>query len=460
MHNRITIAATALGALALLAALAGTAGAKGNRGFSNTRLTVPLTQSLPGIVSGTTGDSEPSVSIGTNGRMVVGGLSWLPTQVNMWTGTAGSVPSYFGAMDQIVGLNGNGRFAEGDGDEDFDLGSTGTTHFADLIFIPSNGKTQLGVAETNCPAGATSKSQCSEQVLDTAGADRQWITSNGRNVWLSYHDSGNSTLIHVKYSPDDGATWTNVGSPIPGQGAATGDATFNNDQGPIVADPTTGDVFDVYAAGQPGIQKATAATFNNIYVSRSTDGGKSWASTLVFHAPLFHGLNNIFPGLAVDAVTGQLYAVWTDTHGVAVSTSTDHGVTWSAPQIVSSVATTVMPWVAAYNGKVDVVYYGTTAASNNDAGAVWNTYDAQSIGGGPFQQIKVSNTPNHVGAICLSGDACANQDVTRTLLDLFEVAENPLTGKASIAYTDDTFNTWSYNGTTFPLPELVLAQEN
>jgi hypothetical protein len=452
----------AIAALSVVAAVAvATAGAKPTpTTFSNTRLTVPLTQSFPGVVSNTTGDSEPSVSIGTDGRMVVGGLSWIPAQVNMWTGTAGSVPSYFGAMDQSVGLNGNGRFAIGDGDEDFDLGSTGTTHFADLIFIPSTGKTQLGVAETNCPAGATSKSQCSEQVLDTAGADRQWITSNGRNVWLSYHDAGNSTLIHVKASSDDGATWKNVGSPIPGQGAATGDATFNNDQGPIVADPTTGDVFDVYAAGQPGIQKATAATFNNIYVSRSTDGGKSWVATLVFHAPLFTGLNNIFPSLAVDPVTGELYAVWTDTHGVAVSTSTDHGVTWSPAQTVSKVATTVMPWVAAYNGKVDVVYYGTTASSTSDSGAVWNTYDAQSVGGGAFQQIKVSNTPNHVGVICLSGDACSNQDVTRTLLDLFEVAENPLTGKASIAYVDDTFNTWYDNGTTFPLPELVLAQEN
>jgi hypothetical protein len=426
--------------------------------FTNTRLTVPLTQSFPGVVSKTTGDSEPSVSIGTDGHMVVGGLSWIPAQVNMWTGTAGSVPTYFGAMDQNVGLNGNGRSAIGDGDEDFDVGSTGTTHFADLIFIPSNGRTQLGIAETNCPAGATSKAQCTEQVLDTSGADRQWITSNGRSVWLSYHDSGNSTLIHVKYSADDGATWTNAGSPIPGQGAATGDATFNNDQGPIVADPTTGDVFDVYAAGEPGIQKATSATFNNIYVSRSTDNGSHWTSTLVFHAPLFTALNNIFPSLAVDPVSGKLYAVWTDTHGVVVSTSTDHGSTWSAPQVVSSVQTTVMPWVAAYNGKADVVYYGTSAGSPSDASAVWNTYDAQSTGAG-WTQALVSNTPNHRGAICLSGDACQNQLQTRTLLDLFEVAENPLTGKASIIYTDDTFHTWTLDGTTFPLPEIVLAQE-
>jgi hypothetical protein len=460
MHKRMLLAASALAAVTVLPFVAGTAGAKPTAAFSNTRLTVPLTQSFPGVVSATTGDSEPSVSIGADGHMVVGGLSWIPEQVNMWTGTAGSTPSYFGAMDQTIGVNGNGRTASGDGDEDFDVGSTGTTHFADLIFVEANNSSQLGVAETNCPAGATSKAQCNERVIDTAGADRQWITSNGKNVWLSWHDSGNSTLIHVAYSADDGSTWTKVGSPIPGQGAATGDATFNNDQGPIVADPTSGDVFDIYAAGQPGIQKATSATFNNIYVSRSTDNGKSWASTLVFHAPLFDGLNNVFPSLAVDPVSGELYAVWTDTHGVALSTSVDHGATWSAPQTVSNVATTVMPWVAADNGKVDVVYYGTSAASNNAGGAVWNTYDAQSRSGGGFQQIKVSNTPNHVGPICLSGDACPNQDVTRTLLDLFEVADNPLTGKASIVYTDDTFNTWSDNGTTFPLPELVLAQEN
>lgn len=457
-----------LAVAALLAAgssMVATAAAKPTGGspspvFSNTQLTVPLTQPPSGAVSATTGDSEPAVSIGTNGHMVVGGLAWIPAQVNMWTGTAGSVPSFFGAMDQSIALNGNGRSAFGDGDESFDVGSTGTTHFADLIIVPSGTKKeQLGVAETNCPAGASAPSQCNERVLDTAGADRQWITSNGSKVWLSWHDSGNSSLIHVDFSADDGATWTKAGSPIPGQGQATGDATFDNDQGPIVADPTTGDVFDVYAAGQPGIQKATSAAFNNIYVSRSTDNGAHWKSTLVFSAPLFTGLNNIFPALAVDPVTGTLYASWTDTHGVSVSVSTDHGSTWSTPTTVSNIATTVMPWVAAYNGKVDVVYYGTSAASNSDPTAVWNTYDAQRKNGS-WSQLKVSNAPNHVGEVCLDGDACANQNVTRTLLDLFQVAENPLTGKASVVYTDDTFHTWISNGTTFPLPEIVLAQEN
>src|SRR6266571_4913534 len=91
--------------------------------FSNTLLTVPFTSTNPNVVASTTGDSEPSISIGTTGHMAVGGLAWIPFQVNMWTGTAGSTPSFFGAMDQNVGVNGNGRFAVGDGDEDIDLGT-------------------------------------------------------------------------------------------------------------------------------------------------------------------------------------------------------------------------------------------------------------------------------------------------------------------------------------------------
>jgi len=57
--------------------------------------------------------------------------------------------------------------------------------------------------------------------------------------------------------------------------------------------------------------------------------------------------------------------------------------------------------------------------------------------------------------------------VNRTLLDLFEVAENPASdtgavgsAKASLIYTDDTINTWTNSGTNLPLPEIILAQEN
>jgi hypothetical protein len=124
--------------------------------------------------------------------------------------------------------------------------------------------------------------------------------------------------------------------------------------------------------------------------------------------------------------------------------------------------------VAALNGTVNVVYYGTTASSKDDPKAVWNTYMAQTTDDGlNFVQSKVSNMRNHVGVICTEGIACAPG--TRNLLDLFEVAINPSNGKAAIIYTDDTLTT-STDPNNFacspdqlppcPLPQVVLAQQN
>jgi hypothetical protein len=119
-----------------------------------------------------------------------------------------------------------------------------------------------------------------------------------------------------------------------------------------------------------------------------------------------------------------------------------------------ALTTTVMPWVAARNGVVDVVFYGTTAASNLTPGAVWNVYLSQSVTGGSFTESKVSNTPNHVGVVCLGGTACAAG--TRNLLDLFEVAIDPGSGKAAVVYTDDTITQTTAGA---PLPQIVLATQ-
>jgi hypothetical protein len=390
--------------------------------------------------------------------MAVDGLAWLPAQVNLWKGHFGATPAYFGAMDTNLNNVGAGRTTLGDGDADVEITSAGTTLLADLNFSFNRNVQgfQLGVNVTRCPAGTTTPADCTHIFIDRAGADRPWITTAGTNAWLAYHDSKNSTLIRVKRSTDDGKTWSAAGSPIPGQGQATGDATFNNSIGPIVADPGTGVVYESYAAGEPQT-KSTSANYNNIYVSRSADGGKHWTSTLVFHTPPFTRLNNFWPTLAVDPVTHTVYTAWTDQHGIAVAQSTDGGITWSSPVTVSTIRTTVMPWVAARNGKVDVVYYGSTAASTDDTTAVWNVYDSQ-FSNGAWAIKQVSNTPNRVGAVCMEGSGCVN-NVNRELLDLFEVAEDPLSGKAAIIYTDSTIDTWTANGVTQELPEIVLAFE-
>src|SRR5262249_52356921 len=151
------------------------------------------------------------------------------------------------------------------------------------------------------------------------------------------------SLIRVKRSTDDGRTWKPAASPIVGQGTATGDATFDNEIGPLATDPGTGTVYAVYAAGEPQT-KAKSGNFNNIFVSRSTDGGSHWTASLVFHAPVGTALNNIFPTLTVDPVTHVVYAAWSDQHGVDVAQSSDGGITWTAPVKVSTIQTTVMPW--------------------------------------------------------------------------------------------------------------------
>jgi hypothetical protein len=150
-----------------------------------------------------------------------------------------------------------------------------------------------------------------------------------------------------------------------------------------------------------------------------------------------------------------VYAVWSDGQNVSFSASSDQGISWSptAAVNISPAATAIFPAVAAYNGTVDVVYYGTS--SGNDATAVWNAYVAQTTDDGAnFQQSKVSNSSNHTGPICVVGGAC---NTTRDLLDLFEIAIDPLTGRAAIAYVDDTL-TKTPGGR--PLPQIVLGRQN
>ncbi len=423
--------------------LAGGRGA-GGLSFTNTPLLRP------------DGGSEPAITIG-GGTMIVGSLSWQLFQTNLWKGTFGSTPTFQGAVDAGIepGVGGGG-------DEDFDIGSNGTLHGTTLVFFfnPISRITQLGVSAIRCPNSDTSNnfSNCSRQIIDTTQADRQWVASSGSTVYISYHDSGSSTLIHVQRSDDDGVTWHKVGNPVVAQGSTTGNSTFNNDQGELQVDPTTGIVYAIYAAGQASIQKGTNANFNNVLVSRSLDKGQTWSAALVFHAPQNTALNNVFPALAVDPVNGDLYATWSDAHTVSVSKSTDHGQTWSVAQVVnaSPATTAVFPAIDARNGTVDLSYYGTTASTKDDPSAVWNVYLAQSTdAGATYAQTQVTDAPNHFGVICTQGTGCAPG--TRNLLDLFEDAIDPASGKVAIIYTNDRL---SKDSSGNPLPQIELAQQN
>ncbi|HEU5245975.1 MAG TPA: sialidase family protein [Candidatus Udaeobacter sp.] len=418
------------------------------------------------LLSRPDGDSEPEISIAGDGTMAMVGLSLglasdMQFGTSLWTGPFGSTPTFQGIVDAALQQPGRREF--GGEDADVDFGSTGTLHMTTLIFLgnPTLIRGQLGVSAITCSNAASgfNSNNCTAQIIDTTQTDRPWITSDGSHVWISYHDSGNSTLIHIQRSDDDGLTFHRVGNPIVGQGRTTGNATFNNTQGPIVADSFTHNIYDIYAAGEAGIQKAKTTNFNNIFVSRSTDGGVTWTATLVFHAPLNVAQNTFFPTLAVDPTNGSLHAAWSDAHTVFYSTSSDQGLTWSAAVAVNIAPanTALFPWIAARNGTVDLVYYATTASSKDDLSAVWNVYLAQTTdNGGHFTQSLVSNAPNHMGVICTEGAACPQPQIpgTRNLLDLFKVAIDPQNGKAAVIYTDD------HSLGSFSLPQVVLAQQN
>ena len=72
---------------------------------------------------------------------------------------------------------------------------------------------------------------------------------------------------------------------------------------------------------------------------------------------------------------------------------------------------------------------------------MWNVYDSQ-FKNGSWGVLLVSNAPNRVGPICLEGSGCVN-NLNRELLDLLEVAEDPLTGKAAVVYTSSLIDTWA-----------------
>src|SRR5205809_1014765 len=187
---------------------------------------------------------------------------------------------------------------------------------------------------------------------------------------------------------------------------------------------------------------ATAASF--MYSSRPTTGGR--------------GIRSPRRSSATAGVPAAPRSTARPARSSPIRTRTAISPTPSISTGGADLATTLMPWVAARDGKVDVVFYGSTSAQD-DTSAVWNTYDSQFSGGSWSIDNLVSNTPNRIGAVCTQGSGCAG-NANRELLDLFEVAEDPLTDKAAIIYTSSQISIYTTpDAVVHQLPEVVLAFE-
>lgn len=281
------------------------------------------------------------------------------------------------------------------------------------------------------------------------GDDREWIAADGPSkVCISYHDVATFN-IDVNCSYDAGTTFSQLGDAIDPTHAYLID---NNEIGNLAIDPSSHFIYQIFSGigNQTQVSCGTAGTcgYNTVWMGVSTDGGITFTDYPVYMNPdPTASYGHQFVNVSVDKA-GNVYAVYSDNHNLYYSYSTTQGRTWSHPVQVNSAPsnTAIEPWsVAGDNGKLDVVWYGTsyyspgTVPDSYPQTAAWQVYFAQNLTattpGSVFTQTAASPI-NHYGGVCEGGISCTGN---RDLYDDFGVAASPTTGLASIVYSNDQY---------------------
>lgn len=153
-------------------------------------------------------------------------------------------------------------------------------------------------------------------------------------VWDANFDTNRDGAVErqtvfVTHSSDEGATWSRPVK-VRKNGANVGC---------IARVGPDGSVSMVWLGGSLTGRKSY------IYFAKSTDGGESWSKARRISEVRAAGVSgfrsgNGLPSFDVDPATGALYVAWADARftgvdQIALISSTDGGVTWSAPRRVS-----------------------------------------------------------------------------------------------------------------------------
>jgi hypothetical protein len=236
--------------------------------------------------------------------------------------------------------------------------------------------------------------------------EAMWVASDGTIyvTWAQFHGYGSNSPVYISTSTDKGLSFSR---PVK---VSSGNIRSDQDQRIV----TNADGSVAYVTFDNSIQggKGTA-----IYVSKSTDHGKSWGTPIqlaTFQNPVclfppycfnisggaFRGPGS-YPAPSYNVANNRLYVAYADiVDGQAkiyiTSASVTDLTTWTAPAVVASVPTGdrfAAELSTAPNGRLDIAFYDRsysgnalvdlTYVSSSDFGATWKTVRVTKTGFDP-----------------------------------------------------------------------------
>jgi BNR repeat-like domain len=241
----------------------------------------------------------------------------------------------------------------------------------------------------------------------TVSQDKDSITADPTKPGFAY-------AIWSRYVFTDDSQQVLVSSPAWFSRTTDGGATWEPAR--LIYDPPSG----FYALGQEivGLPDGTLVdmffqydnTSSAFYTIRSSDQGLTWSQPTLIDAYQDIGITDVktgelvrggVPNIAVNPTTGTLYFVWMDARfsgglrdGIAFSTSTDGGMSWS-PAVQVNQAPNVQAFAPAIavttNGRIAITYYDFRKDTSDPNVLLTNYWRITSADGGTtWQEIPLS----------------------------------------------------------------------
>jgi hypothetical protein len=390
--------------------------------------------------------AEPAIRASLAGNFFASSEHGLGAGTDAWRSSDGGLHYVTLVSPNAGSQTNNTGFAPGGGDTDLAVAPVKNSAGNYNVYVASLNLANVDVSTSTDNGNTWTLNPTSATI---PGDDREWIAADGASkVCISYHDIATFN-IDVNCSFDAGLAFTQLGDAIDSNHLFL----INNNQiGNLMIDPNSHIIYQtfdgIHDASEVTCGEAGTCAYHTVWMAVSTDGGKTFTDHIVYNGPNNQiSYNHNFTNVSIDRA-GNVYSVFSDNHNVYYSFSTNHGTSWTGPFQVnkSPSATAIYPWsVANSAGHLDIVWYGTSyydgvnPPDNYPSSAAWYVYMAQNKqatkAGSSFTQVQATPIV-HYGGVCEGGVTCTGN---RDLYDDFGVAVNPLTGLASIVYSDDQY---------------------